>query len=65
MNVAIKLNNSLREMVLQFEKDLSAEKYSLSEDALGDGVHWLEPVKEIDPVNWYNSPTWEHIKSKI
>lgn len=64
-NIAIKLNNSIEEYIKQFETDLIQNKYSLQEDALDDGNHWLDPIREIDPVNWYNSPTWKHINEKI
>ena len=65
MGVALKLNDSVQEMVLQFEKDLAADRYTLQEDALADGVHWLQPEREIEPMNWFNSETWNHIKAKI
>lgn len=49
MGVALKLNSSVEELVKQFESDLTNDKYSLQEDALADGVHWLKPIREIDP----------------
>ncbi|WP_428026756.1 SMI1/KNR4 family protein [Arcobacter sp.] len=64
-NIAIKLHDSISEYLQQFEADLINNKYSLQEDALDDGNHWLNPIREIDPVNWFNSPTWKHINDKI
>ena len=61
MGIALLLNKSISEMVAQFENDLSNDRYSLQEDALEDGVHWLEPDQEIDPVNWYISPRWHYV----
>jgi cell wall assembly regulator SMI1 len=63
--IAIKLNDSIEEYIQQFEADLINNKYFLQEDALDDGNHWLNPIREIDPVNWFNSPTWKHINDKI
>lgn len=60
--VALKVNDSVEEYINQFEKDLSEDKYSLQEDALEDGVHWLEPQDKIDPVNWFNSTRWDYVK---
>lgn len=64
-DIAIKLNNSIEEYIQQFETDLINNKYSLQEDALDDNNHWLDPVREIDPINWFNSPTWQYINEKI
>ncbi|MCX7207745.1 MAG: SMI1/KNR4 family protein [Proteobacteria bacterium] len=61
-NVAIKLADSLEELFHNFQEDLYSEKYSLLAEALEDDNEWLNPIREIDPVNWFNSPTWEHIK---
>ncbi|MDY0250965.1 MAG: SMI1/KNR4 family protein [Pseudomonas sp.] len=61
-SIAIKLANSLSQFVSNFAADLESGKYSLQEDALADGKEWLEPSREIDSVNWFNSPTWRHIK---
>lgn len=60
--VAIKLANSTEELVAKFSEDLEAGKYSLQEDALADGNEWLKPEREIEPSNWFNSPTWAYIK---
>ncbi len=65
MGVALKLNSSVEELVKQFESDLSNDKYSLQEDALADGVHWLKPIREIDPGNWYNSPRWQYVNAVL
>lgn len=63
MRVALKLNSSVEELIQQFEADLDSDKYSLQEDALADGVHWLKPVREIDPGNWFNSPRWQYVNT--
>lgn len=65
MGVALKLNNSIAELINQFENDLKNNRYSLQEDALEDGVHWLKPDREIDPVNWFNSPTWQYVNNAL
>ena len=65
MRVALKLNSSVKEMVQQFESDLENDKYSLQEDALADGVHWLKPVREIEPGNWFNSPRWQYVNTAL
>ncbi|MHB0818217.1 SMI1/KNR4 family protein [Stutzerimonas stutzeri] len=61
-SVAIKLANSIEELVAKFSEDLALGKYSLQEDALADGNEWLKPDRAIDPGNWFNSPTWAYIK---
>ena len=60
-NIALKLANSVADYIESFSSDLLSGKYSLQEDALADGVHWLKPKREIDPVNWFNSPTWQYV----
>ncbi len=65
MGVALLLNESIQKMISQFEIDLSEDKYSLQEDALEDGVHWLEPIREIDPGNWFNSPRWQYVSQAL
>jgi cell wall assembly regulator SMI1 len=61
--VALKLSDSIEQHIEKFESDLKDGKYALQEDALEDGVHWLEPSKEIDPVNWFTSPTWKYVNN--
>jgi len=61
-SVAFKLANSIEELLEKFSDDLESEKYSLLPEALEEGNEWLSPIKEIDPCNWFNSPTWSHIK---
>ncbi|MCL1115461.1 SMI1/KNR4 family protein [Shewanella basaltis] len=65
MRVALKLNSSVEELLLQFEDDLINDKYSLQEDALADGVHWLKPSREIDPGNWFNSSRWQYVNTAL
>ena len=62
-SVALKLNDSIKDCIDQFEHDLQNNRYSLQEDALEDGVHWLSPVDEIDPINWFNSDRWAYVKT--
>lgn len=62
--IAIKLNDSVEQCMASFENDLAENKYSLQEDAFEDGVHWLEPEDDIDPVNWYMSARWEYVKKQ-
>ena len=59
--VALKLADSVGDCIESFASDLISGKYTLQEDALEDGVHWLSPAREIDPVNWFNSPTWKYV----
>lgn len=59
--VALKLADSVEDCIESFASDLISGKYTLQEDALEDGVHWLSPAREIDPVNWFNSPTWKYV----
>lgn len=61
MNVALLLAKSIREYIEKFEKQLSEGMYSLQEDALADGVQWLDPDRSIDVNSWYNSPTWKYV----
>lgn len=61
-SAALKLANSIGELLEKFAEDLESGKYSLLPEALEDGNEWLDPAREIDPVNWFNSPTWSHIK---
>lgn len=65
MNVALRLNDSIVEMVEQFEADLAQDRYSLQEDALEDGVHWLKPIRTIEPINWFNSPRWQYVNDAL
>lgn len=60
-DIALKLASSVEEYISNFTVDLISGKYSLLEDALEDGVHWLEPEREIEPGNWFNSPTWQYV----
>ncbi len=64
-DIALRLNDSVELYLIKFEEDLEAGNYSLQEDALEDGVHWLEPIREIDPVNWFNSPTWSYVNKEM
>ncbi len=61
MGISLKLADSVTDYINRFARDLKAGKYSLQEDALEDGVEWLDPISEIDPINWFNSPTWSYV----
>ncbi|MDH2432552.1 SMI1/KNR4 family protein [Pokkaliibacter sp. MBI-7] len=61
-NVALKLATSIDEMFRSFAMDLRAGRYTLQEEALADGNEWLHPAREIDPINWFNSPTWRYVR---
>lgn len=65
MRVALKLHDSVSDMVSQFSDDLTNDSYSLQDDALADGVHWLAPIRQIDPVNWFNSPRWQYVNESL
>ncbi len=64
-NIAIRLEDSISGMVESFAKDLENGEYTLAEDALDDGVQWLSASKSKDIGNWYNSPTWCHLREKV
>lgn len=61
--VALKLADSIDELLEKFAEDLESGKYTLLPEAMEDGNEWLEPAKEIDVVNWFNSPAWAHVKT--
>lgn len=65
MGVGLMLNTSVAELVAQFAQDLQENKYSLLEEALEDGVHWLQPIREIEPGNWFNSPRWQYVNQAL
>lgn len=56
--VALKLCDSVSELVVSFARDLGQGKYTLAQDAREDGDDWLDPERSIDAINWFNSPTW-------
>jgi cell wall assembly regulator SMI1 len=56
--VGLKLCDSVSELVASFARDLEEGKYTLAQDAREAGDEWLDPERSIDPVNWFNSPTW-------
>ena len=57
-NTALSISKSIKEMYSMFAKNLNEGEYTLSEDALEDGVEWLEPSKEFDIINWHNTTRW-------
>lgn len=65
MGVGLMLNTSVTELVAQFAQDLQENKYSLLAEALEDGVHWLQPIREIEPGNWFNSPRWQYVNQAL
>jgi cell wall assembly regulator SMI1 len=64
-NIAIKLEESISKMINSFAEDLEAGEYTLAEDALEDGVQWLSASRSRDVGNWYNSPTWSHLRENV
>lgn len=63
--VALKLADSVSGYLKRFEYDLATGRYSLQEDALEDGVEWLEPARGIDVENWYHSPAWRYVSEAL
>lgn len=63
MDTGLFIASSVEDLLSKFASDLNAGKYQLSPEARADGVDWLDPERSIDPVNWYNSPTWSYVSS--
>ena len=61
-DVALNIATSISSMYLVFSQDLQRGEYFLAEDALEDGIEWLEPSKEIDIINWYGTSRWGNIE---
>jgi len=62
--IGILLANSMEELVQNFALDLENNLYTLNEDAMSDGQHYLEANPEIDVINWYDSPKWKHLNKE-
>ncbi|MDW3153096.1 hypothetical protein, partial [Vibrio sp. 779(2023)] len=48
-----------------WDRFLDNNKYCLDKEALKDGFHWLVPDREIDPINWFNSTTWQYVNAEL
>jgi cell wall assembly regulator SMI1 len=57
----ILMARSVDELIKNFANDLESGLYTLNQDALEDGNHYLEPDKKIDLVNWFSSERWAHL----
>jgi cell wall assembly regulator SMI1 len=58
-NVALLIADSIGALINNFANDLDNGLYSLNEEALEDGQHFLETVAGIDIVNWHNIEQWK------
>ena len=57
--VVFLIAKSVSEFVENFTNDLLNDKYSLAEDALEDGNHFLIADNSIDLVNWFTNEEWK------
>ncbi|MDB5200952.1 MAG: hypothetical protein JWQ27_361 [Ferruginibacter sp.] len=57
--VALLIANSVTELLGNFSQDLKSGLYSLNEEALEDGQHFLEPAQSIDIGNWHHVEKWK------
>jgi cell wall assembly regulator SMI1 len=58
-NVGLLIAKSITELIANFANDIDKGLYSLNEEALEDGQHFLEPDTEIDIVNWHKIEKWK------
>lgn len=56
--IGILVAESTEKLVADFINDMENGLYFLNEDALDDGVEFLEPDREIDVNNWGSSKKW-------
>jgi len=52
-NIALKLADSVTDMVCMFHEDILSGKYTLNTESHMESGAWLDAAKEIDVVNWY------------
>lgn len=64
-SIALKLANSITDMVAQFSLDLLVGNYRLCEFAAKEGDEWLMPSKELDVGNWMFSDRWSYVKEAL
>lgn len=58
-HVGLLIANSITELLENFANDIDNGLYSLNEEALEDGQHYLELDTQIDLINWHNIPKWK------
>lgn len=59
--VILKVADSIEQMLISFAEDLGSGKYSLLEEALDDGIEFLEVAPDVDIVNWHNIDRYKNI----
>ena len=64
-NVALALADSIEKFIEDFSNDLANGRYTLNQEALEAGEHWLETDAEIDLINWYGTQRWAYAKNWI
>ncbi len=62
-DIAAIVASSSIDLLRQFGGDLDKGLYSLEQDALEEGQHFLEPDQSIDLINWYHTERWKHLES--
>lgn len=60
-NVALFIASSVTEMLEVFKENLYENKYIFDEDVGADDIEFLEPLQEIDIINWHHIPKWKGI----
>lgn len=58
--IAILVAKNVDELVENFSNDLDNGLYTLNEDALQDGNHYLAVNEKIDLINWFGNARWVH-----
>ena len=58
-NVGLLIAKSITELIANFANDIDKGLYSLNEEALEDGQHFLEVDTEIDIINWHKIEKWK------
>lgn len=64
-SIALKLANSVTDMVAQFSLDLLVGNYRLCEFAAKEGDELLVPSKELNVGNWMFSERWSYVKEAL
>jgi cell wall assembly regulator SMI1 len=58
-STALLIAASTSALIQQFADDIVNGKYTLNDEALEDGQHFLEPVTELDIINWHHIDKWK------
>lgn len=58
-DVGLLIANSIKELIANFANDIDKGFYSLNEEALEDGQHFLEVDTQIDLINWHKIAKWK------